>query len=173
MSEPYLGQIRMVAFNLAPMGHAHCDGQILLINNNQSLFSILGTTFGGDGQDTFALPDLRGRVPIHAGPHVMGGPNRPYGSKGGEDAVVLTLNEVPKHSHELQSTNNLAPLGSLTPAGKVLAGGGTNFYGDFPTPTPMGAGAVTFGGGGQGHANMMPYLTLSFIIALSGAFPTI
>lgn len=168
MAEPFLGEIKIVAFNFAPRGWAFCDGQILPINQNQSLYSLLGTMYGGDGRTTFALPDLRGRSPIHVGA-ADGGTNRALGSKAGEETHTLTGAETPAHTHPLNGTNDLATLN--TPGGNVPARGGSNFYGDIPPATAMDAAAVSSTGGGQGHENMMPFLVLNFVIALQGIFP--
>jgi len=167
MSEPFLAEIRIFAFNFAPRGWALCDGQILPINQNQSLFSLLGTTYGGDGRTTFALPDLRSRTPIHTGS--SGEANHLLGSKSGEETHELSETEMPQHTHPLNATDELATL--TGPDGNVLARGGSNFYADFPGSVAMGT-AVTSAGGGQGHQNMMPYLVLNFAIALQGLFPS-
>lgn len=168
MPEPLLGEIRIVGFNVLPPGWAYCDGQVLLINQNQSLFTILGSTYGGDGRTTFALPDLRGRTPIHVGQSV--GADHILGERGGEPAHTLTPTEMPAHTHVLNGTSDLAT--SADPENKVLARGGSNFYGQFGTPTAMGVGSVKNAGANQGHENMTPFLTLNFIIALQGVFPT-
>lgn len=168
MADPILGEIKIVGFNFAPAGFASCDGQLLPINQNQSLYSLLGTMYGGDGVTTFALPDLRGRSPMHVGASV--GANHVLGESGGEDSLALSLSQVPAHTHDLNATNDDALL--TDPESNVLARGATNFYGEFGTPTPMGAGAVSSAGAGQGHENMSPFLTLHFVIALAGDFPT-
>ncbi len=168
MAEPFLAEIKILAFNFAPRGWAFCDGQLLPINQNQSLFSLLFTTYGGDGRTSFALPDLRSRTPIHVGASV--GANHNLGSKSGEEAHSLSDAEMPTHKHSLNATDLVATLTS--PGGNVLARGGSNFYGDFPTPSPMGAGSVANQGVGQAHENMMPFLVLNFAIALQGLFPS-
>ncbi len=172
MSEPFLAEIRIVGFNFAPRNYAFCDGQLLPISQNQSLFSLLGTTFGGDGRISFALPELRGRVPTHFG-QGPGLTNRNLGQKEGEQSVALNLNQVPQHSHNVQASsvdgNNPAP------GGNILARSLNELYRQ-PTPSPttiaMRADSITNAGSSQGHNNMQPYLTINFIIALQGLFPS-
>jgi len=164
MSEPFLAEIRIVGFNFAPRGWAFCDGQILPINQNQSLYSLLGTTYGGDGRTSFALPDLRGRTPIHVG----NGFN--LGRKGGEETHNLNTQELPPHIHQVKATEDNAT--STSPNNTVLAKSGVNFFRDLTTPTPLNQNAVTTVGGGQGHENMQPYIVLNFAIALQGLFPS-
>ncbi|TWG90686.1 microcystin-dependent protein [Nocardioides sp. J9] len=164
MAEPFLSEIRLMSFVFAPKGWALCNGQFLPINQNQALFSLLGTTYGGNGQTTFALPDLRGRVPIHAGAgHALG-------ERGGEQAHTLTVHEMPQHTHVLRGSSR-ATGGSADPQGRVL-GGGQNVYRPGSPSTPMEPGSVTSAGGSQAHENMQPFLTLSFCIALQGIFPS-
>lgn len=169
MSEPFLAEIRIVSFNFAPRGWAFCDGQILPINQNQSLYSLLGTTYGGDGRTTFALPDLRGRTPIHVG-RSNGGQDHREGSKGGEETHTLSANEMPQHTHVLSATNNPPTTDSVT--NNVLAQTGVNSYGSLNQPANMGSGSIANAGGGQAHDNMQPYLALYFCIALQGLFPS-
>lgn len=169
MSEPFLAEVRIVGFNFAPRGWGFCDGQILPINQNQSLYSLLGTTYGGDGRTTFALPDLRGRTPIHVG-RSNGGQNHTLGQKSGEETHTLTVNEMPQHRHLARATNDTAT--SDDPQGRVLGAAGGNVYRPFGTPEPMGNGMVANVGGGQAHDNMQPYLALNFCIALQGLFPS-
>ena len=163
MSEPFLAEVRMVGFNFAPRGWAFCDGQILPINQNQALYSLLGTTYGGDGRTTFALPDLRGRVPMHVGN------GHQLGQKSGEESHALSVPEMPAHQHAVQasSANADAPV----PAGTVLAGA-NNVYHDPSSPTSLLGSTVATVGAGQGHANMQPYLAVYFCIALQGLFPS-
>ena len=163
MSEPFLGEIRMVGFNFAPRGWALCDGQILPIAQNQSLYSLLGTTYGGDGRTTFALPDLRGRSPMHVGN------GHTQGQKSGEETHTLALNEIPVHDHVLQSTseNGNQPI----PTDAMLATA-NNMYGNPATLTSLRGDSVTSVGGGQAHDNMQPFLALNFCIALQGLFPS-
>ncbi len=169
MSEPFLGEIRMVGFNFAPVGWALCNGQIMSIAQNTALFSLLGTTYGGNGQSTFALPNLQSSVPIHAG---QGPGLSPYvlGQTGGSEAVVLNLNQLPSHGHSIAC--NTAG-GSANPSG--------NFLGNTSVPEKMYAAtsnatmsptAVTPSGGNQPHENRQPFLVVNFIIALQGIFPS-
>ena len=164
MSEPFLAEIRIVAFNFAPRGWALCDGEILPINQNQSLYSLLGTTYGGDGRTSFALPDLRGRTPIHFGNGYT------QGQKSGEETHTLAANEMPQHTHTAQATNDAAT--GDTPTGNVLAQAGLNAYAEFASGVAMASGMILNVGGGQGHENMQPYLALNFCIALQGLFPS-
>ncbi len=166
MSEPFLAEVRIVGFNFAPRGWAFCDGQILPINQNQSLYSLLGTTYGGDGRTSFALPDLRGRTPIHVDHET---PAHPLGQKGGEETHTLNAAEMPQHDHALQGSNDNAdnPL----PADHLL-GAFNNAYRDGTDLISPAAGTVTNAGGGQSHNNMQPYLALNFCIALQGLFPS-
>lgn len=167
MSEPFLAEIKIFGFNFPPRGWALCDGQILPINQNQSLFSLLGTTYGGDGRTTFALPDLRGRVPVHVGSNNAGG-NVTLGQSAGEEAVVLSAGALPAHSHGLRATAAAADSGD--PSGNVLAGSEADLYALPGTLVEMAPQAVTEAGG-QPHNNMQPFLTLNFAIALQGLFP--
>lgn len=177
MSEPFLAEVRIVGFNFAPRGWAFCDGQILPINQNQSLYSLLGTTYGGDGRTSFALPDLRGRVPIHTGLS-NGGADYREGQKSGEETHSLADNEMPTHNHQVQATNTPAsggggPVGSNNPGGKVLAGIDINGYkGASNNLVNLNQITITNVGGSQAHNNMMPYLTVNFCIALQGLFPS-
>jgi microcystin-dependent protein len=164
MAEPFLSEIRIMSFIFAPKGWALCNGQLLPINQNQALFSLLGTTFGGDGRINFALPDQRARVPIHVGSgHTLG-------ERGGEDAHTLTLSELPAHTH-LVKTKAAATGGSSTPANNFL-GGANNAYHAPASQTPFRPGTITNVGGSQAHNNDQPYLVLSFCIALQGIFPS-
>jgi microcystin-dependent protein len=169
LSEPFLAEVRIVGFNFAPRGWAFCDGQILPISQNQSLYSLLGTIYGGDGQTSFALPDLRGRVPIHVG-RSNGGVDHREGQKGGEETHTLSANEMPQHTHALQATNSVGT--GTAPQGTVLAEASLPVYESFGPGVQMGAGSVGNAGGGQAHENMQPYLALNFIIALQGLFPS-
>jgi microcystin-dependent protein len=165
MAEPFLSEIRLMSFQFAPKGWALCNGQLLPINQNQALFSLLGTTFGGDGRVNFALPDLRGRVPIHVGS------GHTIGERGGEQAHTLSIAEIPTHAHALQAS----PSGGNVPVppGAVLASAAPSaLYGAPESLTALHAGSVTNVGGSQAHLNMQPFLTLSFCIALQGIFPS-
>jgi len=170
MSEPFLAEVRMVGFNFAPRGWAFCDGQILPINQNQSLYSLIGTTYGGDGRTSFALPDLRGRVPIHVGRSNGGGDHR-LGQKSGEETHTLASNEMLQHTHELHASTTDANAGA--PTNHVLARSMTpEAYRDTASLAPMHAGSITNVGGDQAHENMQPYIALNFCIALQGLFPS-
>lgn len=163
MAEPFLSEIRLMSFVFAPRGWAPCNGQLLPINQNQALFSLLGTTFGGDGRVNFALPDLRGRVPIHVGEgHTLG-------ERGGEQAHTLSVAELPTHTHTLSGSASDADV--VLPTDNVM-GRSSQLYGP-PTQLtaldPSTTGAV---GGSQAHLNMQPFLTLTFCIALQGIFPS-
>lgn len=169
MSEPFLAEIRIMGFNFAPRGWAFTDGQILPINQNQSLYSLLGTTYGGDGRTTFALPDLRSRTPIHRGEgHTLG-------QKGGEETVTLTAAEIAAHTHTVKATtlagNESEPM-SAHLAEPADPGDLTYREAQAATMTAMRTGTVTNAGGGQAHNNMQPFLTLGFCIALQGLFPS-
>ena len=168
MSEPFLAEVRVMGFNFAPRGWAFCDGQILPINQNQSLYSLLGTTYGGDGRTSFALPDMRGRTPIHVGN------GHREGQKSGEETHTLAGNEMPNHDHVLFGSGNQA--NSDTPTGRLPAKkpqvGGQEIFATSGTKTNMASGMVVNVGGGQAHDNMMPYIALNFCIALQGLFPS-
>jgi microcystin-dependent protein len=181
-SEPFLAQIVMFGSNFAPRGWALCDGQILPISSNQALFVFLGTTYGGDGRTTFALPDMRGRVPIHAG----SGPGLstiPLGQKGGVEDVALSTLQIPSHTHTAVATADLNGTSSrgtsLSPGGKTLGSERrTRLYSTAAPDAPMSAGSVLVGvtnsnaGGGGSHTNVQPYQAVNFIIALVGTFPS-
>ena len=163
MAEPFLSEIRIMSFVFAPKGWALCNGQLMPINQNQALFSLLGTTFGGDGRVNFALPDVRGRTPIHVGSgHTLG-------EKGGEQAHTLSIAELPTHTHVAMAspTNANSPV----PTNNVLAGA-LNSYRTADNLTSLNPASVTNTGGSQAHLNMQPFLTLSFCIALQGIFPS-
>jgi microcystin-dependent protein len=172
MSEPFLAEIKIVGFNFAPRGYAFCDGQLLPIAQNQSLYSLLGTTYGGDGRTTFALPDLRGRVPMHFGP----APAPTLGQQGGQEAHLLTPAELPGHTHGAQATTTTPA--STVQGGALLAPGASGDrrsvtpYGPPQNLTPLAAGSVSGGGAGEAHENMQPFTVLNFCIALQGLFPS-
>ena len=165
MAEPFLSEIRIMSFVFAPKGWALCNGQLLPINQNQALFSLLGTTFGGDGRVNFALPDLRGRTPIHVGSgHTLG-------ERGGEQAHTLSISELPEHTHVLNGSS--ANAAAFNPAGNpVYAKSNQPLYGPASSVVAMNAGCVQNTGGSQAHLNMQPFLTLNFCIALQGIFPS-
>jgi microcystin-dependent protein len=164
MAEPFLSEIRIMSFSFAPKGWAQCNGQLMPINQNQALFSLLGTTFGGDGRVNFALPDQRARTPIHVGNgHTLG-------ERGGEDAHTLTQSEMPLHTH-LVGASTAATGGGNTPTNRFL-GGANNAYHTPTSLTPFRAGTIGNFGGSQAHLNDQPFLTLNFCIALQGIFPS-
>lgn len=168
MSEPYVGEIRMFGGNFAPAGWAFCDGALQPISNFETLFNLIGTTFGGDGQSTFALPDLRGRVPLHQGN--FQGNNFVLGQVAGEESHTLNPNETPRHSHPAQVTSG--PGTTQSPAGEVWAQWSSPQFSDQAPNAPMNAGAVSNAGGSLPHENMVPFLTVNFIISLFGIFPS-
>lgn len=169
MSNPFIGEIRLFGGNFAPQGWAFCNGQLQAINDNTALFSLIGTTYGGDGQSTFALPDLRGRVPIHQG-QGAGLSSRTLGETGGSESVTLTLAQMPVHSHSLNAST--AAASAAAGPGGVLATPTTQIYGTGTPTTPMDAAEVTPVGANQPHQNMAPYQAVNFIIALFGIFPS-
>lgn len=168
MAQPFIGQLLLVGFNFQPVGYAYCAGQLLAISQNDALFALIGTTYGGDGQQTFALPDLRGRLTIHQG---TGLGLSPYviGQLGGVEQVTLTTNQLPQHSHPAACSS--VTQNSNDPSGKYLAAAGDSRYGA-STAATMAAGMVSSAGGNQPHDNRQPYLALNWIIALQGIFPS-
>ncbi|AZV18949.1 MULTISPECIES: tail fiber protein [unclassified Mesorhizobium] len=166
MAQPYVGEIRMFAGNFAPAGWMFCEGQLLPISENETLFQLIGTTYGGDGQSTFALPDLQGRVPLHQGSGFI------LAETGGVEEVNLTISQIPSHSHPMVASLNIGQ--DTSPSGKVVAqiGGGALPYIQDTTDTDMAQQAVTAVGGSQPHNNFQPYLCISFIISLFGIFPS-
>ncbi len=171
-TEPFIGQIGVFGFSFAPRGWAKCDGQLLSISSSTALFSLLGTTYGGDGRTTFGLPDLRGRTALHQGTG-PGLSNRKLGQSAGGETVTLTANSMPTHTHVATLKGSVvAPIGTATPTGMVLAAGNKYLPGN--SDTDMGATSITNAntGGGQAHANMQPYLVINFCIALQGVFPS-
>ncbi len=165
MAEPFLSEIRIMSFVFPPKGWALCNGQLLPINQNQALFALLGTTFGGDGRVNFALPDNRGRSPIHVGSGYT------LGERGGEQAHTLSVAELPTHTHSLQASSTTA---SVAIPGNVVPAASANFEAYRPASSlvPLSSGSVANVGGSQAHLNMQPFLTLSFCIALQGIFPS-
>jgi microcystin-dependent protein len=166
MAEPFLSEIRIFSFNFPPKGWAFCNGQLLPINQNQALFSLLGTTYGGDGRVNFALPNLRGSVPIHEGSgHTLG-------EKAGASSVTITQQTMPQHIHVAQGVTAAATTNTPGSTVQVATSGGANMWSPPSNLTPMAANAVPPVGGSQPHTNMMPYLVLNFCIALQGLFPS-
>lgn len=164
MAEPFLSEIRIMSFGFPPRGWALCDGQLLPINQNQALFSLLGTTFGGDGRVNFGLPDLRGRVPIHVGSgHTLG-------ERGGEQGHTLSIAEIPTHTHTARGSSNTGNVQDA--ANNVLGVVGSRIYNDPISLTTLSSSTITNVGGSQAHLNMQPFLTLNFSIALQGIFPS-
>lgn len=170
MSEPFVGEIRMFAGSFAPRGWALCDGQLLAISQNDALFSLFGTIYGGDGRSTFGLPDLRGRVPIHAG----SGPGlspRTIGAKAGAESVTVAVNELASHSHPLTASTNLAD--EAAPVGNVLAQpSAADLYFPADPAVAMASTSIANSGGNQSHTNLMPFLCVNFIVALVGIYPS-
>jgi microcystin-dependent protein len=164
MAEPFLSEIRIMSFGFPPKGWALCNGQLLPINQNQALFSLLGTTYGGDGRVNFGLPNLQGRAPIHMGSgHTLG-------ERGGEQAHTLSISETPTHTHVANGTNTNGT--AIVPTGNLLAGSPNQLYGPAQSLTALNAGTIANVGGSQAHLNMQPFLILNFCIALQGIFPS-
>jgi microcystin-dependent protein len=165
MSSPYVGEIRMFAGNFAPVGWAFCDGATIPVSENDVLFQLIGTTFGGDGENTFALPDLRGRVPVHWGASIT------LGETGGAEEVTLTTSSIPAHTHTFLATNNggnqPAPPGFLPAANNVV-----KLYTSLPPNTALTSRSITSAGGNQPHTNIQPYLAINFILSLYGIYPS-
>ena len=167
MAQPYVGEIRMFAGNFAPAGWMFCEGQLLPISENETLFQLIGTTYGGDGQSTFALPDLRGRIPIHQGNGFI------LAETGGAEEITLTVNQIPAHSHPALCTGDLANV--TAPANNVLAAPADVNTLPYGTDAPVGAlspQSISSVGGSQPHTNFQPYLCVDFIISLFGIFPS-
>ena len=165
MSSPFIGEIRMFGGNFAPAGWAFCNGALIPISENDALFNLIGTTYGGDGQSTFALPNLQSRVPVHVGPGFA------LGQSGGTEAVTLTTSQIPAHSHVPQAFTTAGNLN--TPAAGVWAfsNSGT-LYGDTAPSSPFAPTAIGSSGGSQPHDNMIPFLAVNFILSLFGVFPS-
>lgn len=161
MSEPFLGEIKMISWNFPPKGWAFCNGQLMQINQNQALFSLFGTTYGGDGRVNFGLPNLQGRTPIHVGAGFI------QGQVGGESAHTVTNPEMPSHNHLVNANTNAANSGS--PTGNFWSATGS-YAGS--SNAAMASAAITTVGGSQPHANLQPYLVINFIVALQGIFPS-
>ena len=165
MAQPYVGEIRMFAGNFAPAGWMFCEGQLLPISENETLFQLIGTTYGGDGESTFALPDMRGRIPIHQGNGFI------LAETGGVEDVTLSTQQIPAHTHPLVASTAVGS--AADPSGNVLAASGSsNVYRPAPAAALMAAQSVASVGGSQPHSNMQPYLCLNHIISLFGIFPS-
>lgn len=167
MAQPYVGEIRMFAGNFAPAGWQFCEGQLLPISENETLFQLIGTTYGGDGQSTFALPDLRGRLPMHQGNGFI------LAETGGAEQITLTVQQIPSHTHPMLATVNLA--GGTSPTGQVLGltqAATITPYGTDAPFVPLSPQSVSTVGGSQPHTNFQPYLCINFIISLFGIFPS-
>lgn len=163
MSEPFLGEIKVISWNFPPKGWAFCNGQLLPINQNQALFSILGTTYGGDGRQTFGLPNLQGRTPFHVGNGIV------LGEMGGETTHTLNISEIPAHTHTPVGSNN--PPSQPSASAALWSTFASNFY-NSTSNSAMDPSCIQPTGGNQPHENMSPYLVLNFIIALQGIFPS-
>jgi microcystin-dependent protein len=164
VSNPYVGEIRLFAGNFAPSGWEVCQGQTLAIADNEALFQLIGTTYGGDGQTTFNLPDLRSRVPVHVGSGYV------LGQDGGVETVTLTASQIPAHTHAAQATANSAA--SPDPGGNVWATASDTPYSTSTPSAAMSAEAIGSAGGGQPHDNMLPFVAVNFIISLYGTYPS-
>ena len=164
MSEPFLGEVKIISWNFPPKGWAFCNGQLLPINQNQALFSILGTTYGGDGRTTFALPNLQGRMPVHVGNGII------LGEQGGETAHTLNISELPAHNHVPVGSNTNPPTAPAA-TGNLWSANNAKPFAASATGA-MNPACVAPAGGSQPHENMSPYLVLNFIIALQGIFPS-
>ncbi|HWM93167.1 MAG TPA: tail fiber protein [Thermoanaerobaculia bacterium] len=165
MAQPYVGEIRMFAGNFAPAGWMFCEGQLLPISENETLFQLIGTTYGGDGESTFALPDLRGRIPIHQGNGFI------LAETGGAEEITLTVSQIAAHSHPLLCANAIgsdpAPQNNLLAETTVIS-----MYQSAAANSPMASGSISPTGGSQPHTNFQPYLCVDFIISLFGIFPS-
>lgn len=164
MGTPFMSEVKICAFNFAPQGWAFCNGQFLPINQNQALFSLLGTMYGGNGQTTFALPDLRGRTPIHIGQGFT------QGQAAGQEAHTITISEMPAHNHFINASSTSG--NSNNPSGNLLGANASPIYKKSGTPVAMTPENITNTGGSQAHENRQPFLVLNFVIALQGAFPS-
>ncbi|HYP08656.1 MAG TPA: tail fiber protein [Bryobacteraceae bacterium] len=166
MSQPYIGEIRMAGFSFPPQGWAKCDGTIVAISQNDALFTLIGTTYGGDGQETFALPNLQSRIPIHLGPSI----GQEMGAMGGTEQVTLTTQQMPVHNHPLLAADAIGGAKAIT--NNLLARTSTiNLYSGDAPDTAMAPQAIGATGGSQPHDNIQPYLCINFIISLYGIFP--
>jgi microcystin-dependent protein len=163
MAQPYVGEIRMFAGNFAPAGWMFCEGQLLPISENETLFQLIGTTYGGDGESTFGLPDLRGRIPIHQGNGFI------LAETGGAEEITLTVNQIPAHSHSMLATNDIPTLSN--PGNNLPGQAAAKFYRGGNPSVQLNPQAISATGGSQPHTNFQPYLCIDFIISLFGIFP--
>nr|WP_294782260.1 tail fiber protein [uncultured Flavobacterium sp.] len=170
MAQPYVGEIRMFAGNFAPVGWMMCEGQLISISENETLFQLIGTTYGGDGESTFALPDLRGRVPLHMGTS-SSGTTFQIAQTGGLEEITLTTNQIPSHNHALVATSDLADSASSANALFSTNPPGSKMFSSATPTTPLNASIIAPNGGSQPHTNFQPYLCIDFIISLFGIFP--
>ena len=172
MSSPYVGEIRMFGGSFAPAGWAMCQGQLLPISENETLFNLIGTTYGGDGQQTFGLPDLQGRTPVHQGQGPGISQNYLIGEKGGVESVTLSTQQMPQHNHQMLASTN--PGTQVNASGNIISSSLSIkfFIEDIPPDANLAAGVVGPVGGSQPHENTQPYLCISYIISLFGIFPT-
>lgn len=164
MAQPYVGEIRMFGGNFAPAGWMLCEGQLLSIAENETLFQLIGTTYGGDGQETFALPDLRGRIPIHQGNGII------LAETGGAEEITLTVSQIPAHSHPMLATIDIPTQSN--PANRVLGQAAAKFYRAGTPAIQLNTQQISSVGGNQPHTNFQPYLCVNFIISLFGIFPS-
>jgi microcystin-dependent protein len=164
MAQPYVGEIRMFAGNFAPAGWMFCEGQLLPISENETLFQLIGTTYGGDGESTFALPDLRGRIPIHQGNGFI------LAETGGAEEITLTTQQIPIHNHAMLATNDIPTLAD--PANNLLGQAAAKFYRAGAPTLTLSPQSLSPTGGSQPHTNFQPYLCINFIISLFGIFPS-
>ena len=166
MAQPYVGEIRMFAGNFAPLGWMFCEGQLLPISENDTLFQLIGTTYGGDGQDTFALPDLRGRIPLHLGSGFI------LAETGGTEEVTLTANQIPAHNHTVMASGGSANSNTAINGYLANAATGKKIYSTGSPTVLLNSNVITSTGGSQPHTNFQPYLCMNFIISLYGIFPS-
>lgn len=172
MSEPFVGEIRMFAGNFAPRGWAFCDGQLLAVSQNDALFSLYGTIYGGDGRTTFGLPDMRGRIPLHQG-QGPGLSNRRLGSKSGQEQVTITANQLASHTHNFNANNNTEGADTASPQNKYVGDPvGIEFYDNAAQTGSLASTSITNTGGSRPHTNLMPTLCVNFIAALFGIYPS-
>jgi microcystin-dependent protein len=169
MGQEYIGEVRLVGFNFAPAGWSTCGGQLLPISEYSTLFNLIGTTYGGDGQQTFALPNLQSRIPVHMGTGTTG-TTYVIGATGGTETVTVNINQYPAHSHNVLASSQTTG-GSTDPTGKILGGGQTIYRNQTPAAS-MNAGMLTSDGGSQPHENLQPFLVLNWVISLFGVYPS-